>query len=60
MKKIIALMFALCALLAFVSCGGKDTECEHIDESIVDGVCDKCGENVAPVEPGGFPLVPVA
>lgn len=53
-------MFALCALLAFVSCGGKDTECEHIDESIVDGVCDKCGENVAPVEPGGFPLVPVA
>lgn len=57
MKKIIALMLVLCALLAFVSCG-RDDECEHVDESVVDGICDKCGEELTPVEPGGLPLVP--
>lgn len=57
MKKIIALMLVLVTILAFASCG-KDPECEHVDEAVVDGVCDKCGENVTPVEPGGLPLVP--
>lgn len=57
MKKIIALMLILGTLFVFASCG-KNKECEHVDESPVDGVCDDCGVDVAPVEPGGFPLVP--
>lgn len=57
MKKIIALLLILCALFVFASCGNKECD-EHIDESPVDGVCDECGEAMAPVQPGGFPLVP--
>lgn len=57
MKKIFALMLILCALFAFTAC---NKECdEHVDESPVDGVCDQCGAEIAPVEPGGLPLVPV-
>ena len=57
MKKIIALMLILCALFMFASCG--EEECSHVDENEIDGVCDICGEDVVPVEPGGFPLIPV-
>ena len=56
MKKIIALMLILGTLFIFASCGKK--ECTHVDTNPVDGVCDDCGETIAPVEPGGFPLVP--
>ncbi len=56
MKKIIALMLIVSALFVFASCGKKCDE--HIDKSPVDGVCDECGEELAPVSPGGFPLVP--
>ena len=56
MKKIIAILLILGTLLVFASCGNK--ECEHADESPVDGVCDDCGEELTPVTPGGFPLVP--
>ncbi len=56
MKKIIALVLILGTMLVFASCGNK--ECEHVDTSPVDGVCDDCGAELAPVEPGGLPLVP--
>lgn len=56
MKKIIALMLILGTLFIFASCGKK--ECTHVDTNPLDGVCDDCGEQIAPVEPGGFPLVP--
>jgi hypothetical protein len=56
MKKIIALMLIIGAIFVFASCGNK--ECEHVDNSPLDGVCDDCGEQLAPLEPGGLPLVP--
>lgn len=57
MKKIIALMFILATLFVFVSCGNSKNECEHVDKSPADGVCDICDKNLN-IDAGDFPIVP--
>lgn len=57
MKKIISTLLIFGTLLLFASCG-KD--CEHIDDSPIDGVCDECGEELEPITPGDLPIVPIA
>ncbi len=60
--KKLAILFLMISLLAFaVSCGGSgggtttdnpdDTPCTTCVDSDKDGKCDKCGKDVAPVEP---------
>ncbi len=58
MRKIVAIMLIIGALFLFASCGKKECD-DHVDKAPVDGMCDECGEEIAPIEPGGFPLVPV-
>jgi len=60
MKKIIAIVLVLTLVFAFVACGGGEEECtEHVDINPYDGICDNCGAELDPVEPGGTPLLPV-